>query len=89
MQAAYKTNPILSDNQTIFYQSAKNKDFSWTFLQKLLKLSTIPVPKDPCSKVRTFPGNKDRGNPLYVLSHAKLIHRSIGTVIHMKNAPLE
>ena len=43
MQAAYKTNPIISDNQSFFYQYAKNKDFSWTFLQKLLKLSTFPV----------------------------------------------
>ena len=61
-QAAYKTSHIISDNQTCIYQSAK-KDFSWTFLQKLLKLSNFPVPKDPCSKVSTFQGNKDLWEP--------------------------
>ena len=66
MQAAYKANPIVSNNQTFFYQPPPpppppppNKDFSWTFLQKLLKLSTFPIPKDPFSKVGTFSGNKD------------------------------
>ena len=29
--------PIISDNQTFFNQSPQNKDFSWSFLQKLLK----------------------------------------------------
>ena len=31
-QAALKTNPMIFDGQTLIYQSAKNKDFSWTFL---------------------------------------------------------
>ena len=62
-QAAYKIDHIIFDNQTFIPQSVKNKDFSLTFLQELLKLSTFPVPKDPCSKVRTFPGNEDPWEP--------------------------
>ena len=62
IQAAYKFDLILSANQTFIYQSASNKDFSWTYLDKLLKLSTFPVPKDPHSKVRTFPGKRIHGN---------------------------
>ena len=59
IQAAYKTDLIIPEHQTFIYQSAKNKEFCCTFLQTLLELSTFPVPKDPRSKVRTFPGYKD------------------------------
>ena len=64
--AAYKTNPIISDNQTFIYSSAKNKDYPRTALKKILKIRTLPVPKDPYSKVKTFPGNKDQWEPCYV-----------------------
>ena len=36
-QAAYKTDFIISEDETFIYHSAKNKDFSWTLLQRLLK----------------------------------------------------
>ena len=62
-QAADKIDPIISDNQTFICQSAKTTDFSRTFLQKVLQLKTFPVPGDPSSNVRTFPGNKDPWEP--------------------------
>ena len=65
IEAAYNTEPIISDNQTLIDLSAKNKVFYWNFLQKMLKLSAFPVPKDPCSKVMTFPGNKEPWEPCH------------------------
>ena len=59
-QGTFKTNPIISDNQTFIHQPPKSL---LLFLQKLLKLGTFLVPKDPCSKVRTFPGNKNMWEP--------------------------
>ena len=40
------------------YQSFTNMTCPGLFLWKLLKLRTFLVPKDPWSKLRTFPGNK-------------------------------
>ena len=61
-QAAYKTDPTLTDNQTFIYQSEKNKDlFAKTVENKYFSW----VPKDPCSKVRTFPENKDPWEPCW------------------------
>ena len=37
IQAANKTGPIISDDQTFTYLSVKNKDFSWTFLQRIIE----------------------------------------------------
>ena len=61
-QAAYKTDPTLTDNQTFIYQSEKNKDL---FAKSVENKYFSWVPKDPCSKVRTFPENKDPWEPCW------------------------
>ena len=56
------------------FQSAKYKDFSWTFLQKWLKLSTFPVPWEP----EDFSGNKDTWEPW---QHDNDRHMQCGAII--------